>query len=262
MKAIDINKQTLSRHFNLAAHTYDEAALMQMHAADKLAAYLTDTPETILDIGSGTGLMTEKIHAAYNNATLFAIDLANDMLSVANTRFNPKKNIHNICGDADALPFPDHTFDLLVSNLMLQWSCELTRTLNEIYRVLAKKCAFVFTTLGPNTLHELKTCWDKIDRKPHVHCFYSQEQWQSHLKKAGFNNITIDKELFTLEFHSPTALMKNLKATGAHNSFTHRQKTLTPKTTLQQLITHYNTFKKNNARVPATFELLYVRCQK
>lgn len=57
-------REALSRHFSRAATSYDEAAVLQRAVAahlDERLDLVRLQPQRVLDVGAGTGILTEKI---------------------------------------------------------------------------------------------------------------------------------------------------------------------------------------------------------
>lgn len=67
----------------------------------------------ILDMGCGTGLQTVILADAADR--VIGLDLAEDLIRVARKRCREKANTSFLVDDATKLPFPDASFDLLVS---------------------------------------------------------------------------------------------------------------------------------------------------
>lgn len=65
--------------------------------------------------------------------------------------------VKGICSDEEAeLPFPDGSFDLVVSSLALHWVNDIPGVLHEVLRVLKPDGVFLATILGGETLSELR----------------------------------------------------------------------------------------------------------
>ena len=136
--------------FNKASAKYDDSAFLQNEISNRLAEKLnviSIDPKTIIDLGSGTGFLSEKAVKAFPNATLICIDFAQQSLL---------SNVHDlkVCANAYQLPFTDNSIDFIVSNLMMQWCPDLKILLDECFRVLKPEGLFLFSTFGPDTLKE------------------------------------------------------------------------------------------------------------
>ena len=134
--------------FNKASAKYDDSAFLQNEISVRLAEKLniiSIDPKTIIDLGSGTGFLSEKAVKAFPKATLICIDFAQQSLL---------SNVHDlkVCANAYQLPFADNSIDFIISNLMMQWCPDLKTLLAECFRVLKPEGLFLFSTFGPDTL--------------------------------------------------------------------------------------------------------------
>jgi ubiquinone/menaquinone biosynthesis C-methylase UbiE len=87
-----------------------------------------------LEIGCGTGLFTELILGTRSPATVFAIDRAAGQIEHAR-RKPPAQHANFQLGDAQTLPFPDSSFDVVVSALVINFIANRPRALSEMRRV-------------------------------------------------------------------------------------------------------------------------------
>ena len=88
-----------------------------------------------LDIGCGTGVFTELITGTCSPSAVFGIDPA--QAQVEHARRNPVGQRANFqVADAQALPFPDASFDIVASALVINFIADRPRALSEMRRVL------------------------------------------------------------------------------------------------------------------------------
>jgi Methylase involved in ubiquinone/menaquinone biosynthesis len=92
-----------------------------------------EPPPNVLDVGCGTGRLLRAASIRWPQAQLFGVDPAEQMISEAN-RLNT--NITFKLSPAESLPFPDQTFDLVVSSLSFHHWADQLKGLQEIARVL------------------------------------------------------------------------------------------------------------------------------
>ena len=163
----DLDPRAVRRAFDDAARHYDAHAALQREVADRLLArldYTTVAPATVLDLGAGTGYCTGLLERRYAKARFILADIAPSMLATARAggrRFFSRRSY--VCGDASALPLANASIDLIVSSLTLQWCEDLGAVFEECARVLRPGGLLLFSTLGPDTLHELRAAWAAVD---------------------------------------------------------------------------------------------------
>jgi SAM-dependent methyltransferase len=88
-----------------------------------------------LDLGCGTGALTQTIAARSKPATVTGIDPSDRFIAFAR-RQTQNRRVHFQTGDAQALPFPDMTFDAAVAGLVLNFIPNPARAVAEMKRVL------------------------------------------------------------------------------------------------------------------------------
>jgi len=239
--------------------TYDSVAGLQRSVGKELldsvdAAKLTGT---ILDLGCGTGFLTGELLALSRHKYLIALDIALSMLQTTQGKLADKRDIIYVCADAERLPLAKQSIDNVFSNLALQWCRDLEAVFTGINRALKYEGQLVFSTFGPNTLHELKRAWAAVDNYSHVNAFYSEAQLKNFLQQSGFKTIQIKSKLYTPRYDSVWTLMQELKNLGAHHVIAGRNKNITTKTAMQQMIATYEKHRVGD-RIPATFEVIIV----
>src|SRR3972149_9357322 len=162
------SKDKIKFAFSKAAKSYDTLALFQKELAEELlnSFVLPLTTHhspltTIVDIGCGTGFLSYGLANKFPDADIFGCDISHDMLKVASCKLQVArdKKIHLITTDGEILPCKNESFDIAASNLTYQWIGNLEGSFREAYRVLKDDGVFVFSTLGTDTLKELRACY-------------------------------------------------------------------------------------------------------
>ena len=128
---------------------------------DSVAKYLRsleleiDSDSLILDAGSGTGIITKGFYkAGFRPHKTIALDLSLKSLQVSREQFKKdkktiEKNIAPVQGNILELPFPDETFDLVLTSGVLEY-VSLEEGLNEMARVMKKGAKLVFIPVRPS----------------------------------------------------------------------------------------------------------------
>ncbi len=254
-----VDKGKLRRAFERAASRYDQVAVLQREVGSRMLerlALVRFQPRSVLDVGAGTGICTLALAKRYRKAPVIALDIAPAMLQRARKRASWFHKIGFVGGDAESLPLGDACFDLLFSNLTLQWCVDLPRTLGEFLRVLKPGGLLMFTTFGPDTLKELRASWAAVDAYSHVNLFFDMHDIGDTLLHSGFAEPVMDVERFTLTYPNVYGVMRDLKQMGAHNVTAGRPRSLTGKRRLQAMAAAYES-ERRDGKLPATFEVVY-----
>jgi malonyl-CoA O-methyltransferase len=246
--------------FDRAARDYDAAAFLQKEVGERLLERLELTtlkPERIVDIGCGTGRPTRLLVKRYPEAEVIGADLAPGMLRMAAKR-QPwiGKGAKFVCAEASKLPIADASCDLLYASLLLQWCEDLDATLLEWRRLLRPHGLLLFSTLGPDTLKELRAAWSEVDEFNHVNRFLDMHDVGDALIRAGFVEPVMDVEHMILTYEDAPALMRDLKSIGAHNVTAGRRRGLMGPGRLAAFSSAYERFRREG-RLPATYEVVY-----
>lgn len=258
-KALD--KRKVAAAFSLAAKRYDAFARVQKIVAKQVLhkSPITDNA-IILDVGSGTGALTEGVFKYAQPAHVIALDIAQGMLQFAQSH-TQHKAVSFIAADAESLPIASGSIDGIMSSLAIQW-CERPELLmKELYRVLKPGGWIVIATLGPGTLGELKAAWHAVDDCVHVNAFASAALLEQASAAAGFDG-KLTQQTECCDYPSLMPLLKELKAIGAHNSHVNAPAGLMTKARLKQLEQHYPVTLHQKAPIVASYDVFYLELKK
>ena len=257
------DKLKMRQSFERAATHYDAAAILQQEISKRLLErldYIKLQPARVLDVGAGTGISLTGLRQQYPVAQIYALDIARAMLLEARKKQGwlqrMRRPIQFITADAEKLPLADASVDLLFSNLTLQWCLDLEQTFGEFRRVLKPGGLLMFTTFGPDTLKELRSCWSQVDGYSHVNNFMDMHVVGDALVRSRFAEPVMDMELVTMTYSDVPSIMRDLKTIGAHNVTRGRARSLTGKGKMQQLVASYEQFR-NNGVLPVSYEVVY-----
>ncbi len=272
----DVDPRVVRRAFARAAATYDASAVLQREVGARMASrldYVKLEPRSILDAGCGTGEAVGELAARYAGARVVALDVALPMVVAARERARRARSLFRrlipdalaggrstaplfICGDVNVLPLPGVAFDMIWSNLAVQWVNDLPRVLAEFRRVLKVGGLVTFTTFGPDTLKEIRTAFAHADGHTHTNRFTDMHDIGDMLVEAGFADPVMDMEQLTLTYADAGALMRELKQIGAANATRGRPHGLMGRRRWQRVLAALEAMRREG-RIPATFEVVY-----
>lgn len=253
-----LDRTVVRRHFERAAAGFDAAAVLPREIGDRLLERLDlirMQPQRALDLGAGTGAIAETLLRRYRGARIYAVDNAAAMLELARRRGGWRRRPCVVCADAARLPLASGSLDMVVSNLMLPWCLPPDAVFAEIRRVLTPGGVLLFSTLGPDTLAELRGSWAQVDVRPHVNPFMDMHDVGDALLRAGFADPVMDAERLEVSYPDVKALLHELKSLGAGNALAGRAPGLGGRGRLKAMIEAYE--RGAHGRIQATCEVVY-----
>lgn len=116
----------------------ERIARLEVERVANLALGNLADPETVLDIGTGSGLFAGEFSARGLQVT--GLD-ANPAMLLAARHYVPEGVFHE--GVAEELPFPDGSFDLVFMGLVLHETDDTLEALHEAHRVTRQRLAIL-----------------------------------------------------------------------------------------------------------------------
>ena len=210
-------KQQIKQAFSKASGTYDDAAGVQLDYAQRLADLVAKGPlaesPKILEIGCGTGALTRALRAQFDDADIFATDISETMIAAAKDQLNDPDVRYGIVDGEQ----PDPTlgsYDLIVSNLTIQWFTDLAGSLNRLAALLNPGGRMVLSTLGAKSFREWRIAHDALDLNCGIPDFPEAAVVSQLLPQCGGGVVSeIESEI---PFETAITFAQSLKLTGAH----------------------------------------------
>ncbi|MDX9885630.1 methyltransferase domain-containing protein [Thauera sp.] len=266
-----LDRHLLRRRFERAAATCDSADLLAREIArrmDERLDYIRVTPRRVLDLGCGTGADLPRLTERFPDATLIAADFSPAMVAGADARLRPARSgglfrrllsaapapLPHLVAQSDALPLARASLGLVWSNLMLPALDDPLPTFREIHRTLEVDGLLMFSTLGPDTLRELRAALPNR-RGERVHRFIDMHDIGDALVQAGFTDPVMDMEIVTLTYPDLDTLLQDLRRSGSANAATSRPRGLSGRQEWAEARTAYERLRRDG-RLPATFEII------
>lgn len=256
-----LERRAARRRFERAADTYADAARLEAEVGARMLErldYVRIVPRRILDAGAGVAREARRLADRYRDATLVALDFSLAMLRGAQREGGFFSRLFGgprplpVCADFERLPLAAESVGLVWSNMALHWLDEPLDALREFHRVLAKDGLVMLSTLGPDTLKELRAAAG--ERR--VHRFLDMHDLGDRLVAAGFSAPVIDMEVITVTYPDIDSFLAELRATGQTGVRADRPRGLSGRRFLAQLRAALRA-QFLGERLPATFEVVY-----
>jgi len=173
----------------------DAAVLASLGCGNPTALAELKAGETVLDLGSGGGidvLLSAKRVGPTGKA--YGLDMTDEMLALA--RANQRKagaaNVEFLKGEIEAIPLPDNSVDVIISNCVINLSADKDKVLREAFRVLKPGGRFAVSdvvTRGaiPDQIRKDVLAW--------VGCIagaLDESDYRGKLAAAGFEAIGVE----------------------------------------------------------------------
>jgi len=239
-----INKDLILDRFAKNLDNYNEHAKIQKRMAERLLGFVKNkSPKKILEIGCGTGFLTELINKNIKYEDFKTIDIV-EQCEPYIRKINP--NIKFCQYDIeDYLSSSNETFDLIVSNASLQWIENFKDVVKQLETRLNHGGELVFSTFGKENFREI------------YHIMGTTLNYFSIAELAeNFPNSTIEPEIHIMAFDTPKDVLRHLQLTGVNAIET-------PIWTKKDLIKFENGYKNLcNRRPTLTYNPIYIRISK
>lgn len=260
-----LRRKDVQRRFDRAAAVFNDGDFIHRHAArglyDRMSPMLVGV-RTILDAGSATGAATRELLKLHRGSQVIRLDHSFNMLKHARKRhsglawFSRDSGVSEVQADAVLLPLRTGSIDLVFANMLMPWIADLAAFFAEVGRVLRKDGLFVFSSLGPDSLLELRRAWRAVDDGEHVNAFIDMHDVGDALLHAGLREPVLDTDYLTLKYRNAEGLIADLNRAGARNCLARRKMSLTGRGRFSEMETALNSSIKDG-ELPIRLELVF-----
>jgi malonyl-CoA O-methyltransferase len=273
----------LQRIFDRRADAFDAVAFLPREIAQRMNErldYIKVSPAGVLDAGCGAGDDLPALRARFPEAPVFGVDVSGAMLAragrreVAQTdwrRWLPaslgralgQRGPRVALADFSALPFAAGAFDLIWSNLALHWHSRPDAVFPEWQRVLRVNGLLMFSTLGPDTLRELRAAYAQAEAAlgiapagARVIDFVDMHDLGDMLVESGFEIPVMDQEVLTVTYQSADSLLADVRRWGAY-PFERAAPSGATRRFRRALGDALDARRRGDGTIPLTFEVIY-----
>jgi tRNA (cmo5U34)-methyltransferase len=169
-------------------------------------------PRRILDLGCGTGNLTEQIRFHFPDAHITALDISGEILKECANRFRTDHSISYVQADFRDLPFEPGSFDLVMSSIAIHHieDPEKSSLYHRIYEILGQGGLFIFSDQTRGITDEIyakhlerwkeeafklgssQENWDMWMEHQEAHDYHSPVSWHlDELRLSGFSRVDI-----------------------------------------------------------------------
>jgi malonyl-CoA O-methyltransferase len=252
-----INKKRVEQSFKKSINSYNKHAVVQKQICNTLLQALIDNCGTsfpqVLEIGAGTGLLTEKLIHNISIKNLYLNDLVVLMQTALNEICNTEKDIKSnfIMGDAETISFIPKN-NLIISASTVQWfeNISLFFTTN-IKQLLTPSGIFAFSTFGPDNMKEISSIEGNTLHYPALVDLLT-------MLELDFDIIWKKEELISIYFNTPMDVLMHIKQTGVNGI----ESTHWTKKDVQRFCDSYNKYFIEGKGYKLSYHPIYIIVRK
>ena len=256
MNGNTINKKRIEQQFRKSISTYNKQAYIQDNISKNLINFLTGVcgnkfPHT-LEIGAGTGLLTEKLLSDCEIKSLTINDLVPEMqipLTDICGRHDGTK-VQFEMGDAEKIPFPK-LCDLIISASTIQWFENLHDFFIKCHTSLNNNGILAISTFGCLNMKEVQCITGKALQYPSI------EDYKTILSKY-FDILVLEETQLLCYFKTPAEVLHHIKETGVNGI----DETRWTKKNLFQFTDEYQRFHNTTNGYELSYHPIYIICKK
>lgn len=226
--------------------------------ADRLPAILRQ-PSTVLDWWGHMGASAAALAAAYPQARHVVVEPDAALLARSTDArrapwWSPRRwgAAPEVLSDTQALPVAD----LLWANMTLHSVAEPQALMAQWRRATAHDGFLMFSTLGPDTLGQLRELYAAAGWGPPTQDYVDMHDIGDALLHAGFADPVMDQESLTLSWATPEALLGELRTMG-NNAHSRRHAALRTPRWRQRLLDALRAQAGADGRIALRFEIVY-----
>jgi arsenite methyltransferase len=173
----------------------EKAVLASLGCGNPTALAELHEGDVVLDLGSGGGIdVLLSARRVGPSGKAYGLDMTDEMLALAreNQRKAGVENVEFLKGEIEAIPLPDSSVDVIISNCVINLSTDKPRALAEAFRVLKPGGRFAVSDVVirgevPSEVRRSMELW--------VGCVagaLTEEQYVERLREAGFEGIGLE----------------------------------------------------------------------
>lgn len=255
-----INKELLATRFSNASKLYEDATPIQNQMAQNLfnevlRHFANKKINNILELGCGSGRLTEKLSTNFPQSKITAIDFAPNMVELAKIK---APQVNYIIGDIEKVVFElEEKFDLIISNATIQWFEDKPKTMKQVENLLEQGGVVAIATFGDKTFCQLSEAFansyakNNLENRSHTVKMPSIATWQNIFPKGK-----ISEEIITNTFPNVREFLRSIQNAGAVNSSA--KNAIIPKKVFADMIKYYTENFSADDKILASYHVCYI----
>ena len=254
------DKAAVEYSFGKAAILYDRYADHHRIIADRLMDFIHPDAkvDSILEIGCGTGILTEKLLDRFPASYVTALDISPGMIDRCRSKLNLSKRLSFLVTDAEEYCRIGKMYDLIVSSCSLQWIHDRRGFVERISAMLPAGSGCLMAIPVRGMLHELvESCIHGAHRLMRQLDLNTGEEWKARFESSGMDIMSSSVESVSCVYDHPIEVLKAIRGIGAGID---QDPAFLKPADMRKMTDYYSRhFKVDNCgKVSSTYRILYL----
>ncbi len=250
-------KEKIAKNFSKGVENYLYHSQVQKKCADKLLQiaqnYSNSLPEgPILEIGCGTGFITQELLKKFPTHSKDIIDISDEMLKYCAKNLQISEQQKNLIQfrqtDGETLKAEPNTYAAIISSFTIQWFQDLINSLNRLINTLQPQGVLLVAFPNDKSFPEWKKMCDQL-KLP-----FTRNQLPNTIElvqklSIPLHKIYIYEEKVSINYNNAADFFKSLKIIGAGCNVKQEKLSISQ---MKELINYWN-----NQYYPKNIEITY-----
>ena len=251
----------IQQSFQRALQSYNDNASLQRSIANRLLtlalhAGLPTQNHRVLEIGCGTGFLTQQLATQITIEQLFINDLISDCEHYVRDLIPISTQSEFLAGSIEDIKIPKQ-LDLICSASTLQWVKNLPELLQKLTQQLNTKGYLILSSFTKNHFIEIRSLQNDEPDIQYPLNYWSTSQWREALTK-DYEVLIIQSKTHIAYFNSVKELLMHLRLTGVNGNS--RQRWTQQK--FKQFEKAYSEKFQENGKFKLSYNPIYIIAQK
>ena len=219
-------------------------------------------PHRVLEVGCGTGLLTQLLMRRYSDSLITAIDIAPGMIEECRRKWPVEGRCAFLEADVESMTLAGE-FDLIISNSCFQWLTDLRGAMHKLASHLRAGGVLAFSAPAAGTLSELSRCYQQVaPSKAAGHALPDADDYFTAVSETGLESHVAEKQTLVFIYERPEHVLRSLKGLGATRAMARDGAGLSRSQIRGLLDVYARDFRLPDGCVTCTYTTAYVRASR
>lgn len=248
----------VASRFSAAAGVYDcYAEHHRLIASEVLNTVNGTDPQSVLELGCGTGILSLGLHGSFPEALQVFTDIAPGMVEACRRKIPLSDLVTHRIWDFEK-DHCDSVFELVVSSCALQWLSNPASFVENLSSMVDPDGLTVHAIPVRGMLGELEQSFSETGGSWNSLNYLSGADWDKLFTQSGFSSVRGYSLDFTVYYNSPVDALRAVRGIGASLSGHSGAPAVSPGALRKALDFYQSEFSDDSGSVPATYRIHFV----